>query len=83
MISERRLAGRYNARSPSTGGLFFGGTGGTRLWPLNAILRQLRYGAGHRMTLHDTFFSANPYFLSFPVFWPDAGKVAFSLVFYL
>jgi hypothetical protein len=48
MISERRLGGRYNARSPSTGGLW-GGNPGSRA--LNAILRQLRYGAGHCMTL--------------------------------
>jgi hypothetical protein len=50
---------------PLIGGLF---GEPSRLWALHAILRQLRYGAGHWMTLHDTFFSANPYFLSFPVF---------------
>ena len=35
------------------------------------------------MTPHDTFFSVNPYFLSFPRFWLDVERVAFSFVFYL
>jgi len=35
------------------------------------------------MTLHDTFLSVNPYFLSFPGFWLDAEKVAFSFEIYL
>jgi len=41
-------------------------------------------GKGHLcVTLHDTFFSANPYFLSFPVFWPNARKAMFFFVIYL
>jgi hypothetical protein len=44
----------------------------------------MRPGAGlNCMTLHDTFLSANPYFLSFPAFWPNAKKGPFSLVIYL
>ena|SRR5439155_10858982 len=37
--------------------------------------RRSRCGSGTArkcMTLHDAFLSANPYFLSFPAFWPDA-----------
>jgi hypothetical protein len=35
------------------------------------------------MTLHDAFLSANPYFLSFPGFWPDAEIVPVSGAIYL
>jgi len=42
----------------------------------------MRHGAAPNcMTLHDTFLSANPYFLSFPAIWPFKEKDSFSLVF--
>ena len=44
----------------------------------------MRRGNGlNCMTLHDTFLSVNPYFLSFQGFWPDTGIVRVFGLFYL
>ena len=54
-----------------------GGRGGV------AAFFRTKVGPQDCMTPHDTFFSVNPYFLSFPGFWLDVERVAFSFVFHL